>query len=105
MADAAGSGDWLSAGLIHRMFGGSSAIPARHGIESALRFGSALAAANCSFVGARGMMYSMARGRALALAERIASGRKAVHVGDGALRAGRAPGCRVCLCGAAGAGR
>lgn len=104
LADAAGSGDWLSAGLIHSMFGGGSpAIPARRGIERALRFGSALAAANCGFVGGRGMMYSMARGRALALAERIASGRKAVHVGDGALRAGRAPGCRVCLCGAAGA--
>lgn len=99
LVDAAGSGDWLSAGLIHRMFsGGSSKIPGKRGIESALRFGAALAAANCSFVGGRGLMYSVTRDGMLDLAERIMSNRTAVPVGPGALRAGRAPGCRVCLC-------
>ena len=97
--DTAGSGDWLSAGLIHRMFGGGSArIPGRRGIESALRFGGALAAANCSFVGARGLMYSVPRDEMLGLAGSIMSGRTAAPAGAGALRAGRAAGCRVCLC-------
>ena len=97
VVDAAGAGDWLSAGLIHRMFGGGSRIPGRRGIESALRFGSALAAANCGFVGARGMMYSVARDKMLETAARIMSG-QAAPAGAGALRAGRAAGCRVCLC-------
>ena len=106
LVDTAGSGDWLSAGLIHRMFGGgSSRIPTRRGIESALMFGEALAAANCNFVGGRGMMYSVTRDRMLGLAEKITSGRTAVPVGTGTLRAGRAPGCRVCLCGTDGDGR
>ena len=97
VVDAAGSGDWMSAGLIHRMFGGGSKIPGRRGIESALRFGSALAAANCGFVGARGMMYSVPREKMVEAADRIMSGQAAAS-GPGALRAGRAPGCRVCLC-------
>lgn len=98
VVDAAGSGDWMSAGLIHRMFGRSSRIPGRRGVESALRFGSALAAANCGFVGARGMMYSVPRGKIAETAGRIMSGQAAAP-GNGALRAGRAAGCRICLCG------
>ena len=101
VVDTAGAGDWLSAGLIHRMFGGGSRIPGRRSIESALLFGSALAAANCGFVGARGMMYSVPREKMLETAGRIMSG-QAAAAGPGALRAGRAPGCRVCLCEADG---
>jgi fructokinase len=64
--DAAGSGDWCTAGLIH--------LTARAGLagflqasaddlRTALRFGQALAAWNCAFEGARGGMYRVDRDR------------------------------------------
>lgn len=68
LVDAAGSGDWLSAGLIHGMFGGRRPL----GLEPALRFGQALASINCGFAGARGAMYSVPRARLLALASEMA---------------------------------
>jgi fructokinase len=72
--DAAGSGDWCTAGLVLRM--------AQQGLTSlqrfkqdlvvaALQFGQALAALNCSYDGARGLMYAVTRGRALDAAERL----------------------------------
>jgi len=60
--DAAGSGDWCSAGLIYFLgrcgqlsFERTSAVE----ITQALRFGQALASINCSYEGARGIMYNL----------------------------------------------
>lgn len=58
--DSGGSGDWTTAGLIHlagqRGYAGFAAL-AEEGLAQALRFGQALGAWNCSFVGARGGVY------------------------------------------------
>ena len=62
--DAAGSGDWCSAGLIHMLgIGGKKGIAenSRVDVVEALRFGQALAAVNCCFEGARGAMAALTR--------------------------------------------
>jgi len=60
--DAAGAGDWCSAGMIDVLVG--SEIAARpnvkeEGLVKALRYGQALSALNCAFDGARGAMYGL----------------------------------------------
>ena len=60
--DAAGSGDWFSAGIIHRLgHSGSDGLfdLRKPDLERALKFGSALAAVNCGFEGARGAMLTL----------------------------------------------
>lgn len=64
--DAAGSGDWCTAGLLHRLAGGGSAraqAASRQEVVAALRFGQALAAWNCAFEGARGGLYRVSLDR------------------------------------------
>ena len=62
IVDAAGSGDWCTATLIHRM-GRTGAEPFTHStgseIEAALQDGQAIAAVNCGFLGARGAMQAL----------------------------------------------
>ena len=62
IVDAAGSGDWCTATLIHRL-GRTGAGPflcsTRPVIEAALQDGQAAAAVNCGFLGARGAMQAM----------------------------------------------
>ena len=57
--DTAGSGDWCTAGLIHTIGtkgrGGLAALR-KSDLERSLRLGQALAALNCGFEGARGLM-------------------------------------------------
>jgi len=58
--DAAGCGDWCSAGIIHLLGRDGSANLENinnNDLVEALRFGQALAALNCQFEGARGGMY------------------------------------------------
>lgn len=60
--DAAGAGDWFSAGLIHQLAqSGTAAFRATSDahFESAFDFAKALAAWNCQFEGARGGMYAV----------------------------------------------
>jgi len=60
--DAAGSGDWCTAGLLNRLArGGLVGFQATVGaqLQDALRFGQALASWNCGFEGARGGMYQV----------------------------------------------
>lgn len=62
LRDAAGSGDWCSAGLIHRLAqSGSKTLDElrKADLDNALRFGQALAAVNCNFEGARGAMLAL----------------------------------------------
>ena len=62
LEDTCGSGDWCTAGVIHKLaFGGLEGFR-QHGSDdfsAALTFGQGLAAWNCRFEGARGGMYSM----------------------------------------------
>ena len=60
--DAAGSGDWCTAGLLH-LIGGDGAEGLskmkKPALDRALKFGQALATLNCGFEGARGLMNHM----------------------------------------------
>lgn len=59
LVDAAGSGDWCTAGIIHAIGeGGSKAFDSlnKSRLDYGLRLGQALAAINCGFEGARGAM-------------------------------------------------
>ena len=63
-ADACGSGDWCTAGLIAKV--GSEGQKGLHlagvrGVRAALQYGQALAAWNCGFEGARGGMYAVSQ--------------------------------------------
>jgi fructokinase len=64
LKDAAGSGDWCTAGFLSQVggegFAGMLRVTAG-GLRKALRFGQALAAWNCGFEGARGGMYAVTR--------------------------------------------
>ena len=62
LIDAAGSGDWCTAGLIHKVAeGGAKSFETLNKayIDHSLRFGQALAAINCGFEGARGAMMGL----------------------------------------------
>jgi fructokinase len=64
LKDAAGAGDWCSAGIIHRL-GREGAkgfdTADESAIDKALSFGQALAAISCQFEGPRGFMYSASK--------------------------------------------
>ncbi|HEY9760694.1 MAG TPA: PfkB family carbohydrate kinase [Oculatellaceae cyanobacterium] len=64
IVDAAGAGDWCTAGLINAV-GKRGTVGfqcfGREEIEEGLRFGQALAAVNCNYVGARGSIYSLSK--------------------------------------------
>jgi sugar/nucleoside kinase (ribokinase family) len=62
VTDAAGAGDWCTAGLIHSLgLRGSASLINASGarLREGIRLGQALAAWNCSFLGARSGMYSV----------------------------------------------
>lgn len=62
LKDAAGAGDWCTAGIIHflgRTGSNDIAHISEDTIIKALRFGQAMAAFNCRFEGARGGMYKI----------------------------------------------
>jgi fructokinase len=86
LVDAAGSGDWCSAGII-QLIGNRG----RKGfeemriesIETALRFGQALATLNCSYEGARGSMYSLSKQKFVSSIQDIVDGNlPTAHVQD-----------------------
>ena len=59
--DTAGAGDWCTAGII-ALFFSNNYLPkfiSESQIEKALNFGQILSAINCTFEGARGLMYNM----------------------------------------------
>lgn len=80
LRDAAGSGDWCTAGVLHALGRGGRAAfmrTSRSQVHQALRFGQALAAWNCRFVGARGGMYVTSARDCLENAGTISTGRLA----------------------------
>jgi fructokinase len=64
LKDAAGAGDWCTAGIISKLgangFAGFSKTADRH-LTEAMQFGQALASWNCRFEGARGGMYAVSK--------------------------------------------
>src|SRR5262249_7456775 len=77
--DTAGAGDWCTAGLLHQIAQDGAAGLLRltpEDLESALRFGQALAAWNCGFVGARGGMEQATLDEGLSDVVRILRGRE-----------------------------
>jgi len=74
VVDTAGSGDWCTAGLMERIGSHRNAVAALGDIEEikeALRFGQALAALNCGYEGARGLMYVATRSAVLKTVEKL----------------------------------
>jgi fructokinase len=61
LKDAAGAGDWCTAGMIHILTQSKSHINCigEKTVVEALRYGQALSALNCEFEGARGTMYEI----------------------------------------------
>src|SRR5262249_5948847 len=75
--DAAGSGDWCTAGLLDKLARGglpglNRASP--EGLREDIRYGQALAAWNCGFAGARGGMYEVGQAEFREQVERILAG-------------------------------
>lgn len=60
VVDPAGSGDWASAGIILSLLSNDwhKAIRNKGIIKEAIRFGQSLAAENCRWIGAQGLLYS-----------------------------------------------
>jgi fructokinase len=81
LRDAAGSGDWCTAGIVQCLVGNGSSVEQlvcdADAVVAATRYGQALAALNCGFEGARGLMYTADAKRVLDLAGAIVSGRSA----------------------------
>lgn len=80
LRDAAGAGDWTTAGLIHGLMSKSTsadeAVADVKAVVLATQQGQALAALNCGFEGARGLMYVAEAKRVLELAAAIVKGMK-----------------------------
>lgn len=75
--DAAGSGDWCTAGIVDRLArGGVSGLmkATSEELSSAFAFGQALAAWNCAFEGARGGMYRVSKTQLLSITKAIIDG-------------------------------
>ncbi len=87
--DTAGAGDWCSAGLIHRLcVDGITGLQDFSAIdlEVRLKFGQALAAWNCGYVGARGGMESSTVDGCLAEVDRILYGSEGLATANASVR-------------------
>jgi fructokinase len=87
LRDAAGAGDWTTAGLIHglmskRFESPDQAVADPDAVMLATKQGQALAALNCGFEGARGLMYVADAKHVLKLAAAIIRGTKEPSVAE-----------------------
>lgn len=103
LVDAAGSGDWLTAGIIHFIGQNTSKAPSQKKLETALRFGQALASLNCNFVGARGIMYNLTKSKVLSLVEKTMITNESPEINITSkprvkLTSSLSSKCKVCLC-------
>lgn len=105
LVDAAGSGDWLTAGLIHVLFQhGTKHVPSEKRLEFALKFGQAMAALNCKYVGARGIMYNLSKQKLFNLVEQTINNKTTpVKITNTShkntkMESKFASKCKVCLC-------
>lgn len=103
LTDAAGSGDWLTAGFIHIMRSHKSLEQVtEQKLEYALNFGQTLASLNCNYVGARGIMYNMSKLELFSFVDRILTNKKNTFQINLPVRnlkiTSIAKKCKVCLC-------
>lgn len=86
LRDAAGAGDWTTAGLIHSLMSkrasADQAVADIDAVVLATQQGQALAALNCGFEGARGLMYVAGAKRVIELAAAIVEGTKEPSVAE-----------------------
>lgn len=75
VVDTAGAGDWCTAGIISAFFSHNYSLESisENQLEETLRFGQILSAFNCTFEGARGLMYNMSFDDLILKAENILS--------------------------------
>jgi len=105
LVDEAGSGDWLTAGLIHVLCRHKSKqAPSEKKLESALKFGQAMAAINCYYVGARGIMYNISKRQLFSLSDKIINGEEIskiiqkIHTRGINTKSKLTTKCKVCIC-------
>lgn len=82
LRDAAGSGDWCTAGVIQKLAKGGLKVLKKVSadrLEGALRYGQALATWNCSFDAARGGMYQLTKQQIDRQVKQLLSG-KSIHI-------------------------
>lgn len=97
--DAGGAGDWMTAGIIHRLFATGSTALADDDVVAAVKWASTLAALSTLVPGARTLATAVPRNRLSARMRSIDAGR---HVlvgveGEPAPRKGMCAGCRLRL--------
>lgn len=105
LVDAAGSGDWLTAGLIHTLRSYRSLDRlTEENLVHALDFGQTLASLNCNYEGARGMMYNLSKEKLFKIATKKLKNRtKPIeltleHSEKNRSTSKFALECKVCLC-------
>ena len=103
--DEAGSGDWLTAGLIHVLCQHKSKFtPTGKKLEFALNFGQALAAINCHYVGARGIMYNISANKLASLVYEVMNGKEISKIMQKIphreinVKSEISTKCKVCMC-------
>jgi fructokinase len=74
VVDAAGAGDWTTAGVLHRI-GGAGSVTVDE-VAEAVEFGHALAALNCRLPGARALAEGRSRASVMAMVGNLRRGRK-----------------------------
>jgi sugar/nucleoside kinase (ribokinase family) len=83
LVDAAGAGDWCSAGFLNRIINkamGRFSVSYNRIIEEGLIFSQAVAALSCHFEGARGMMYKLTKSKMIREVDRILKGYKPINI-------------------------
>ena len=104
LIDAAGSGDWLTAGLIHALrYNSAWQHVTDESLHDALCLGQCLAALNCLYSGARGLMYNVPLKHLNTLIRESISAKNTIHtVGYDCPITNRmtdlSSKCRICLC-------
>ena len=105
LIDAAGSGDWLTAGLIHMLRNHKSFEQVtEENLKDAFNFGQTLASLNCNFVGARGMMYYLTKKELFKIAtKKIKNKEKMIELTINQTKKSKltsklASECKICLC-------
>jgi len=76
VVDSAGAGDWCSAGIIMNLFNNKNSTIediTTAQLAYALQFGQALSALNCTFEGARGLMYNLTKTELMLYVQHIVS--------------------------------
>lgn len=102
--DASGSGDWLTAGLIHALMQKRRRQEITEAnLRDSLLFGQSMATLNCLCSGARGLMYRVTRRRLKGLIAKVLSGKGAGQTllngsADIQQRSKFSSRCRICLC-------